>query len=197
MIDGIKKLREKSGAGMMDCKEALKESGGDLEKALVALKKKGLLKAQSRSSRSTKEGLIQSYVHTNGKIGVLVEINCETDFVARNDEFKAFAKDISMQIAAVNPFYVKREDVPGSVIEKEKEIIKAQMETAGGKKPQQVMDKIIEGKLDKFFEEVCLLEQPFVKDEKVRVKDLLVSLIAKIGENINIRRFIRYQLGEE
>jgi len=198
MIDMIRQLREKTGAGMMDCKAALKEASGNAEKALEILRKKGLAKAQQKSSRMTKEGLIQSYVHTNHKIGVLVEVNCETDFVARNDEFKAFAKDMAMQVAAVHPLYVKKEDVPGSVIDKEKEIIKAQISQPGEKeKPQHVMDKIVLGKLEKYYEEVCLLEQPFIKDQNVKVRDLLIQLIAKTGENISIRRFVRYQLGEE
>ncbi|MDB4349618.1 translation elongation factor Ts [Omnitrophica bacterium] len=198
MIEAVKKLREKTGAGMMACKNALKEASGDAKKALEILRKKGLSAAQKKLSRTTKEGIIQSYVHTGGKIGVLVEINCETDFVARNDEFKSFAKDIAMQVAAAHPAYIKREDVSDDVISKEKEIIGAQISSSGGKeKPPQVMDKIIAGKLDKFYEEACLLEQPFIKDQDTKIKDLLVALIAKIGENISIRRFARYQLGEE
>lgn len=176
MIDAIKKLREKTGAGMMDCKEALKEAGGDAKKALDILRKKGLSLAQKKSSRSAKEGLIQSYIHTNGKIGVLVEVNCETDFVARNEEFKGFVKDISMQIAAANPSFVKKEDVPKEIIDKEKEIM---------------------SDLDKFYQETCLLEQPFIKDPDIKIKDLLNELIAKTKENISIRRFVRYELGEE
>ncbi len=201
MIDVIKVLREKTGAGMMDCKNALKEASGDSQKAIDILRKKGLAKAQKKSSRIAKEGLIKSYIHTNGKIGVLVEINCETDFVARNDDFMAFAKDVAMQVAATHPTYIKREDVPGEVVEKEKEIIKAQMEASsekgGKKKPAEVIEKIITGKLEKFYEETCLIEQPFIKDQNVKVQDLLVSLVSKIGENIAIRRFVRYQLGEE
>jgi len=199
MIDVIKKLREASGAGMMDCKNALKESDGNADKALELLRKKGLLRAQSKASRTAKEGLVHSYIHSNNKIGVLVEVNCETDFVARNDDFKAFVKDMAMQIAAANPTYVKREDVPQEVLDKEKEIITAQMESSekGKKKPPQVMEKIVTGKLEKFFEEASLLDQPFIKDDKVKVKELLVALISKTGENITIRRFIRYQLGEE
>ncbi|MBL7068877.1 MAG: translation elongation factor Ts [Candidatus Omnitrophica bacterium] len=198
MIDVIKKLREKTGAGMMDCKNALKDAEGDVDRALDILRKKGLARAKKKSSRTTKAGLIHSYIHMGGKIGVLVEVNCETDFVARNDEFKAFVKDIAMQIAASHPSFVKREDVPQGVIDKEKEIIEAQIQESGGKKkPPQIMEKIVTGKLDKYYEEVCLLEQPFIKDPEIKINDLLTSLIAKIGENISIRRFVRYQLGEE
>jgi elongation factor Ts len=198
MIDVIKQLREKTGAGMMDCKNALKEASGDTQKAIDILRKKGLMKAQKKSSRAVKEGIVQSYIHTNGKIGVLVEVNCETDFVARNEEFKAFAKDISMQVAAAHPAYIKREDVPEDVVGKEKEIIKAQIAESGGKKkPPQVLDKIVTGKLEKFYEEACLLEQPFIRDQNIKMQELLTNLVAKIGENISIRRFVRYQLGEE
>jgi len=198
MIDVIKKLREKTGAGMMDCKNALKDAGGDADKALDILRKKGLARAKKKSSRTTKAGLVHSYIHMGGKIGVLVEVNCETDFVARNEEFKAFVKDMAMQIAASHPYFVKREDVPQGAIDKEKEIITAQISESGGKKkPPQVMEKIVAGKLDKYYEEICLLEQPFIKDPNVKINDLLTSLIAKIGENISIRRFVRYQLGEE
>jgi elongation factor Ts len=198
MIDVIKELREKTGAGMMDCKNALKEASGAIEKAIDILRKKGLMKAQKKSSRTAKEGIVESYIHSNSKIGVLVEINCETDFVARNDEFKAFAKDIAMQVAAANPLYVSKEDVPENVIAKEKEIIKGQMEQAGGKpKPEQVIEKIVTGKLEKYYEDACLLEQPYIKDPDVKIKDLLTNLIAKIGENMSIRRFTRYQLGEK
>ena len=198
MIDVIKSLREKTGAGMMDCKHALKDAGGDSDKAIEILRKKGLSKAREKSSRITKEGVVQSYVHTNSKIGVLVEVNCETDFVAKNDEFRAFAKDMAMQVAAARPMYVKKEDVPQSVVEKEKEIIKAQMTGPNEKgKPEHVMEKIVLGKLEKFYEEVCLLEQMFIKDQAVKVNDLLTGLIAKTGENISIRRFTRYQLGDE
>lgn len=198
MLNAIKELREKTGAGMMDCKAALKEASGDMKKALEILRKKGLASAKKKAGRAAKEGLVHSYIHMGGRIGVLVEINCETDFVARNDDFRAFAKEMAMQIAAANPFYIKKDDVPQSTIEKEKEIIKAQLSGSEGKgKPAHVMDKIIEGKLEKFYEETCLLEQPFIRDQNVKVKDLLTSLIAKIGENVVIRRFVRYHLGEE
>ncbi len=178
MIDAIKRLREKTGAGMMTCKEALKEAAGDAKKALEILRKKGLSVAQKKSGRAAKQGLVQSYIHMGGKIGVLLEVNCETDFVARNDDFKNFVKDMTMQVAAASPLYIRKDDVPPAVIEKEKEI-------RG------------EYGLEKFYEEACLLEQPFIKDEKIRVKELLTDIISKTGENVTIRRFVRYQLGEE
>ena len=193
MFDAVKKLREKTSAGIMDCKKALKEAAGSVEKAIEILRKKGIKLASEKSSRAAKQGSVESYIHMNGKIGVLVEINCETDFVARNEDFKKFLKDVAMQIAASRPQYVKREDIPGDVVEKEKEILAA---TIKGK-PKAATEKILTGKLEKFYEEMCLLEQPFVKDPKIKVKDLLHTLIAKIGENIVIRRFTRYQLGEE
>jgi len=193
MIDAIKRLREKTSAGMMECKKALKEASGDIEKAIEILRKKGIKLASEKSSRAAKDGRVESYIHMNGKIGVLLELNCETDFVARNDEFKAFAKDICMQIAASKPQYVKREDIPEKIIKKEKEILASPIKG----KPKEALDKILTGKLEKFYEETCLLDQPFVKDPKTKVKDLVHSLIAKIGENIVIRRFTRYQLGEE
>ncbi len=193
MLDAIKSLREKTSAGVMDCKSALKEAKGNIEKAVEILRKKGIKLASDRSSRAAKEGRIESYIHANGKIGVLVEVNCESDFVARNDEFKKFTKDISMQVAAAKPGYVKREDVPAGVLEKEKEILASIVKN----KPKQALPKILAGKLEKFYEEACLLDQPFIKDPKIKVKDLLHSLIAKIGENIVIRRFTRYQLGEK
>lgn len=193
MIDAIKKLREKTNAGVVDCKKALREAGGDIEKAIEILRKQGVMLASKKSGRQTKEGRIEAYIHLGGKIGVLVEVGCETDFVARNDDFKSFVKDLAMQVAASNPLYVKKEDVPESAIKKETEIIKAQLTG----KPQSAAEKIIEGKLIKFYEEVCLLEQPFIKDTNMKVKDILTSMIAKIGENIVIRRFMRYQVGEE
>ncbi|UCD55142.1 MAG: translation elongation factor Ts [Candidatus Omnitrophota bacterium] len=193
MLDAIKKLREKTQAGIMDCKKALKEATGNVEKAIEILRKKGIKLASLKSSRAAKDGRVESYIHMNGKIGVLVEVNCETDFVARNEEFKRFAKDISMQIAATKPKYVKREDILENTLEKEKEILAATIKN----KPKEALDKILAGKLEKFYEETCLLDQPFVKDPKIKVKELLQSLIAKIGENIVIRRFVRYQLGED
>ena len=194
MIDAIKKLREKTNAGVVDCKKALREAGGDVEKAVEILRKQGVAMASGKAGRLAKEGRIESYIHLGGKIGVLVEVNCESDFVARNDGFKAFVKDIAMQVAASNPLYVKKEDVPEAARAKETEIIKAQ---APAGKPQAAIEKMIEGKLAKFYEEACLLEQPFIKDPSLKVKDVLTSMVAKIGENIVIRRFVRYQVGEE
>ncbi|MFC1590486.1 translation elongation factor Ts [Candidatus Omnitrophota bacterium] len=194
MIDAIKKLREKTGAGIVDCKKALREASGSLEKSIEILRKKGIAMASKRSSRTAKEGRIESYIHLGGKIGVLVEVSCETDFVARNDDFKIFVKDITMQVAASNPLYIKSDEVPEAVVKKEIDIFKAQIDS---KKPQAAVEKIVEGKLRKFYEEACLLEQPFIKDTNLKVKDILTSMIAKIGENIVIRRFVRYQVGEE
>ncbi|MFH0764048.1 MAG: translation elongation factor Ts [Candidatus Omnitrophota bacterium] len=193
MIDAIKKLRDKTNAGVVDCKKALKESGGDVEKAIEILRKQGAALATKKVGRATKEGRIESYVHLGGKIGVLVEVDCESDFVARNDDFKIFVKDLAMQVAASNPLYVRKEDVPDSAIKKETEIIKAQLTG----KPAAAADKIVEGKLKKFYEDACLLEQPFIKDTNFKIKDVLTSMIAKIGENIVIRRFVRFQVGEE
>lgn len=193
MIDAIKRLREKTNAGMVDCKKALSEAGGDVDKAIEILRKRGVALASKKIGRQAKDGRIESYIHLGGKIGVLVEINCETDFVARNDDFKTFVKDVALQVAASNPLYVRKEDVPEEVIKKETEIIKAQMKD----KPAQAVEKILAGKLVKFYEDACLLEQPFIKDTNLKVKDILTSMIAKIGENIIIRRFVRYQVGEE
>ena len=193
MIDAIKKLREKTNAGVVDCKKALREAGGDLAKAIEILRKQGVSMASKKAGRAAKEGRIESYIHLGGKIGVLVDVNCESDFVARNEDFKTFTKELAMQIAASNPLYVKREDIPQEVIKRETDIIKAQV-TA---KPDGAVQKIVEGKLAKFYEETCLLEQPFIKDTNLKVKDILTSMIAKIGENIIIRRFVRYQAGEE
>jgi len=193
MLDAIKKLREKTNAGIMDCKKALKETGGDVNKAIEILRKKGIAMASKKASRATKEGLIGSYLHLGSKIGVLVEVNCESDFVARNKEFKDFVKDVAMQIAASHPRYLSRKDVPEDVIGGEEEIIKAQIKG----KPEKVIEKIVSGKLEKFYEENCLLEQPFIKDTNIKVTDYLTSVIAKIGENMAIRRFVRYQVGEE
>ena len=193
MTDAIRELREKTSAGIMDCKKALKESGGDIEKAVEILRKKGIKLASEKSSRAAKEGCVESYIHANGKIGVLVEVNCETDFVARNEDFRKFVKELSMQIAAAKPAYIKREDVPPEKLEKEKEILSAPLEG----KPKDAAEKILAGKLEKFYEESCLLEQPFIRDPKKKVKDLLHELVAKIGENIVVRRFARFQLGEK
>jgi elongation factor Ts len=191
----VKELREQTGAGMMDCKKALTEAGGDMEKAMDIMRKKGLAKAQGKASRDASDGLIHSYIHMGGKIGVLVEVNCETDFVAKTEDFQQLVKDISMHIAATNPAYVKREDVPAEVIEKEKEIYASQVEN----KPPQVVEKIVEGKLEKFYSDMCLVDQVFVKDpdQKQKIKDLIVEKIAKLGENIVVSRFARFQLGEK
>jgi len=191
--DMVKELREKTGVGMMECKKALTESSGDFDKAVAILRQKGLASASKKAGRVASEGIVGSYIHMD-RIGVLVEVNCETDFVARTDDFRNMVKDIAMHIAAANPLYVSREDVPVDVIEKEKEIYRAQVSG----KPPQVVEKIVEGKLEKFFSENCLLEQIFIKDpeQKLRVKDLVAEKIGKLGENIVIRRFVRFQVGE-
>jgi elongation factor Ts len=188
----VKQLREKTNAGMMDCKRALVESGGDLEKAEAILRTKGVAAAGRKASRVTKEGIVASYIHLQGKVGVLVEVNCETDFVARNENFREFVKDITLHIAAAHPLCVSRADVPGNLIEAEREIYKAQ---AKGK-PDNVVEKMVEGKLDKFFSTVCLLEQGFIKNPDETIGDLVKAKIAELGENIVIRRFVRYLVGE-
>ncbi len=192
--DTVRDLREKTGAGIMDCKRALADSGGDIEKAIDLLRQKGLSAAAKKASRETKEGLVSSYIHGGGKIGVLVEVNCETDFVARNSEFQELVKDIAMQIAASNPSYVRRDDVPADVLEKERNIYRIQARESG--KPENVLDRIVEGKVEKYYVESCLLEQAFIKDPSVTIKDMVQQKIAKIGENISVKRFTRYQLGE-
>jgi elongation factor Ts len=191
----VKELRQKTGAGILDCQKALVESGNDIDKAIEHLRQKGLAAAQKKSGRETNEGLIWAYIHPGSKIGVLLEVNCETDFVARNDEFQALVKDLALQIAASSPSYIKREDIPANVLEKEKSIYRAQAKEMG--KPQPAWDKIVEGKLEKFYQESCLLEQVFIKNPNITIKDLLSEKIAKIGENITVRRFTRYQLGQE
>ena len=188
----VKQLREKTNAGMMDCKRALVESSGDLEKAEAILRTKGIAAAGKKAARTTKEGIVASYIHLQGKVGVLVEVNCETDFVARNENFREFVKDITLHIAAAHPLYVSRADVPGNLIEAEREIYKAQSKG----KPDNVMEKIVEGKLDKFFSTVCLLEQGFIKNPDETIGDLVKAKIAQLGENIVIRRFVRYLVGE-
>jgi len=190
----VKELREKTGAGMMDCKKVLAEAGGDFVKAEELLRKKGLAAAAKKSSRAATEGAVASYIHMGGKIGVLVEVNCETDFVARTEGFQALVKDLAMQIAAAAPLWVRREEVPADVVAKELEIAKAQMRDQ--KKPEAILEKIATGKLEKFYEVNCLLEQPFVKDDKKKIQEVLTDAIAKIGENIQIRRFARFVLGE-
>lgn len=190
----VKQLRERTGVGLMDCKEALKKANGDLEKAIEYLREKGLAKIQKRMARKAQDGIIAAYIHTGGKIGGMVELNCETDFVANTKEFQELARDIAMQVVATSPQYVKREDVPQEVIEKEKEIYRKQALEAG--KPEKIAEKIAEGKLEKFFQEVCLLEQSFIKNPEVTVKNLLENLMMKTGEKIEIGRFVRFQLGE-
>ncbi len=190
----VKELREKTGAGIMDCKKALKECNGNLDEALEYLKKKGIADASKKSGRIAAEGTVASYIHMGGKIGVLVEINCETDFVAKTDDFQELAKNISMQIAAAKPLYVKREDVPQEVIAKEKEIYKQQALESG--KPEKIIDKIATGKMEKYFSEICLLEQKFIRDPDKTVEEIVKETIAKTGENIVVRRFTRYELGE-
>lgn len=190
----VKDLREKTGSGMMDCKKALAESGGNFEKAVDYLRQKGLATAARRAGKVASEGQIGSYVHAGGKIGVMLEVNCETDFVAKTDDFHAFAKDVAMHIAASSPLYIQRENVPPEALEREREIYRAQAREAG--KPEKIMEKIVEGKLEKYYSEVCLLEQPFIKDPDRTVQDLLNGLIGKLGEKVEVRRFIRFQVGE-
>ncbi|HKA62625.1 MAG TPA: translation elongation factor Ts [Methylomirabilota bacterium] len=192
----VKELRERTGAGVMDCKVALDASKGDMQGAIEHLRKKGLADAAKKAHREAKDGVVTSYIHPGAKIGVLVEVNCETDFVARTDDFQQLVKDIAMQVAAANPSYVSREDVPGAVVEKEREIYRTQM--ADQKKPAQVIDKIIEGKLDKFYAESCLMEQPFIRDSsgKTRLRDMVDQATAKMGERIVVKRFARFQVGE-
>lgn len=190
----VKELREKTGAGMMDCKRALTEHEGDMEKAVDALRKKGLADASKKASRANSEGLVHAYIHAGGKIGVLIEVNCETDFVAMNADFQAFVKDISMHIAASSPICIRREEIPADVVAREKDIYWAQARETG--KPDKILERMVEGKLDKFLAESCLLEQKFIKDPDKSVQTVLTELIAKIKENITIRRFTRYVLGE-
>lgn len=190
----VKALREKTGAGMMDCKKALLETEGNEEKAVDILRERGLAAAAKRSGRAANQGIVDSYIHMGGKIGVLVEVNCETDFVARNDEFREFVRNLCLQVAATNPTYLKKEEVPESILDKERQIIKAQALNEG--KPEKVIEKIVEGRLDKYYRENCLLEQAYVKDEDLAIHELLTNLIAKIGENIVVRRFCRFEIGE-
>ncbi|MDP8298156.1 MAG: translation elongation factor Ts [Candidatus Orphnella occulta] len=192
MLDKVKELREKTNAGVMNCKIALKEANGDIEKAIDILRKKGVSLASKKSSRTAKEGMITSYIHMNNKIGVLLELNCETDFVARNDEFVKFAKELTMQIAAANPTYITKDEVTPEDLAREREIIKEQNKN----KPEHALEKIMEGKLKSYYQDICLLDQPYIKDPKVSISDLLTGVIAKTGENIVITRFTRYQLGE-
>ncbi len=190
----VKALREKTGAGMMDCKKALQDSGGDEEKAVAWLREKGLSKAQKRADRTASEGIIGSYVHSNSKIAVLVELNCETDFVAKNDSFKELAKNLAMQVAAANPLCISPEELPQDAVEQERQIYANQAKADG--KPENVVEKIVEGRLKKYYKEVCLLEQPYIKDDSKQVKDLVNEMIAAIGEKIEVNRFVRMEVGE-
>jgi elongation factor Ts len=191
----VKELRMKTGAGILDCQKALQDTNNDIEKAIDLLRQKGLAAAQKKAGRETKEGLVSAYIHSGNKIGVLLEVNCETDFVARNEEFQAFVKDIALQIAASHPLYIKREDIPSDLIEREKNVYLGQVQESG--KPEAAWEKIIHGKLEKFYQEQCLLEQAYIKDPSVTIQDLISQKIAKLGENISISRFTRYQLGQE
>lgn len=190
----VKSLRDKTGAGMMDCKNALVQTNGDMEEAIKVLREKGLASAAKKAGRIAAEGVVDSYIHLGGKIGVLLEVNCETDFVAKTPAFKSFVKDVAMQIAASSPLYVDANEVPENVIAEEKEILRAQAIAEG--KPEKIVDKMVEGRIQKYYKEVCLLEQPFVKDQDKAVKDVLNEKIAEIGEKIAIRRFVRYEMGE-
>ncbi len=190
----VKELRERTGAGMMDCKKALVEMNGDMEEAVKFLREKGLAAAAKKSGRVTAEGIVDSYLHGGGRIGVLVEVNCETDFVARTDEFRGFVKNIAMQIAASNPKYIKREDIPEELVNNEKEILKAQALNEG--KPENIAEKIMNGRIEKFFNEICLLEQPYIRDTDINVEDYIKENIATLGENITVRRFSRFEMGE-
>ncbi|MBM7867139.1 translation elongation factor Ts [Heliobacterium gestii] len=190
----VKELRERTGAGMMECKKALAHTDGDMEKAVAYLRERGLAAAAKKASRVAAEGLVEAYIHGGGRIGVLVEVNCETDFVAKTDDYKALCKDIAMQIAAAKPEYVRREEVPTEQIEKEKEILRNQALNEG--KPAKIVDKMVEGRVEKFYKEICLLEQPFIKNPDVTVQQMITEAVAKIGENINVRRFVRFELGE-
>jgi elongation factor Ts len=191
----VKDLRERTGIGVMECKSALAEANCDVDKAIEILRKKGHARAQAKASREASQGVVASYIHTDGRIGVLVEVNCESDFVARTSEFQELVKEIAMQIAAAKPRYISSADIPQDVLETEKEIIKAQL--ADMKKPPEIMEKIVTGKLGKFFEEVCLLDQPYIREDKIKVRDLITQAVAKIGENIKVRRFARYEIGQE
>ncbi|NKB82550.1 MAG: translation elongation factor Ts [Nitrospirales bacterium] len=191
----VKELRAKTGAGILDCQNALKENEHDIEKSIDFLRQKGLAAAQKKAGRETKEGIVHAYIHAGSKIGVMIEVNCETDFVARNEEFQGFVKDLALQVAAANPTFVKREDVPGDLLEREKAIYIGQAKDMG--KPEAAWEKIVNGKVEKFYQDQCLVEQAFIKDTSITIKEMLNAAIAKMGENISIHRFIRYQLGQE
>jgi elongation factor Ts len=190
-VDMVKELRQQTGAGVLDCRNALEQEGGDFEKAAQLLRKKGLAIAAKKADREANEGLVEAYVHPGGKLGVLVELNCETDFVAKTDDFRQLAHDVAMQVAAANPQYLSSEDIPADVVDGERQ---RQRDQAGDKKPEEVVEKILEGKMKKYYEEVCLLEQPFIKDEGMTVQDLITGSVAKLGENIKVRRFARFEL---
>lgn len=196
MVDAstVKELRERTGSGMMDCKRVLVETNGDIEKAIELLREKGLAAAAKKAGRVASEGIVEAYIHGGGRIGVLIEVNSETDFVAKNADFKTFVRDMAMQVAATSPLYVSRDQVDPAVVEKEKEIFRAQALNEG--KPEKIVDKMVEGRIEKYYKEICLLEQPFVKDTDITVQELLNTMIAKIGENLSIRRFTRYEMGE-
>jgi len=193
-IESVKDLRQRTGAGVVDCKTALQEAGGDVDAAIDYLRRKGLATAAKKAGRIATDGLVSSYIHAGGKIGVLVEVNCETDFVAKTEDFQTFVKNIAMQIAAANPQYIRREEIPAEVLERERRIYRTQALDSG--KPEKVIEKIVEGKMERYYSEVCLLEQTYIKDSDLTVKDVLDAMIAKVGENMNIRRFTRFQLGE-
>jgi elongation factor Ts len=193
--DQVRELRERTGAGMMECKKALQESQGDFEKAIEVLRKSGIARAASRSGRAASEGAVEAYIHPGNRVGVLIEVNCETDFVARTDEFRELVRNLAMQVAAAGAEFVRREDVPAERVEREREILKSQTEGQG--KPAAILEKIVTGKLEKFFAEICLLEQPYIRDDKTTVGDLVRHASAKTGENIQVRRFTRYRLGQE
>ncbi len=193
--DQVRQLREQTGAGMMECKKALSESGGDFQKAIDALRKSGIAKAEKRGERAASEGVVDSYIHPGNRVGVLIEVNCETDFVARTDEFKELVRNIAMQAAAAGADYLRREEVPAARVEKEREIFAAQLAQEG--KPAQMIEKIVDGKVNKYYSEICLLEQPYIKDDKIKVQDLVTQAAAKTGENIQVRRFVRFRLGQD
>ena len=190
----IKDLREATAAGVLDCKKALEASGGDLEKAKVYLREKGLAAAAKKASRAAEEGLIEAYIHTGGRVGALIELNCETDFVARTEAFEGLAHDLALQVVAARPLYLAPEDIPPDVLEEEKNVYRVQAKETG--KPERIIEKIVEGKLQKYYQEVCLMKQPFIKDDDLTVQDVLTEIIAKLGENIAVRRFVRFELGD-
>lgn len=194
-VNAVKELRERTGAGFMDCKKALSEAGGDMEKAVEELRIKGLAQAAKKAGRAATEGVVDAYIHGGGRIGVLTEVNCETDFVARTQEFRQLAHEIAMQVAAANPQFVSKDDVPEDVLAKEKEILRAQVIADG--KPEKIADKIVEGRIEKYYERACLLEQPYIRDPEIKISDLIKRSVAKFGENLVVRRFARFELGQD